>query len=319
MKIFITGCAGFIGYHVSKKLLEDDIEVVGVDNLNDYYDIQLKEYRLQILEKFSKFKFYKADINNIDFKHIDSADIIVHLAAQAGVRSESSNKNNYIASNMNGFFNILDLAKNHNIRNIVFASSSSVYSNINSLPFTEKETTYKPSSFYGETKLFNENLAKIYHDIYDINFIGLRFFTVYGELGRPDMAYYRFAQNILNKKEITLFNEGNTMRDMTHISDIVSGINSSILLLKEISKKNYKYFEIFNLGNNSPVSTKELLHHIEESLNMKASICVETINEEPITHSCIKKSNKILSFSPNYPLKKGIREFCQWLNDYNKL
>ena len=317
MKILITGAAGFIGYHLSKELLRNDYEIIGLDNLNDFYDLNLKKDRLKILSKHKNFNFVKSDINDLDLINKEPIDLIINLAAQAGVRSSEKNFVNYLSSNMNGFFHLLDFAKNKNIKNIIFASSSSVYSSVNSAPFSEEEELYSPSSFYGSTKLFNENLAKIYHQLHGINFIGLRFFTVYGNYGRPDMAYFKFASNIIEKKVIKLFNMGKTKRDMTHVSDVVQGIANAIKVLYQNDES--AYFEIFNLGNDKPVSSNELLSIIEEKLAQKALVKNVVYPEENITHASMLKSKDQLNYQPQIDVNAGIEEFCLWLKNYKKL
>ena len=255
MVVLLTGCAGFIGFHISKLLLKNNFEVIGIDNLNDYYDINLKKDRLKKLgiHDFSKnrstiyenFNFFKKDIGSLAYDDSDlksvKIDLIINLAAQAGVRYSITNPSVYINSNINGFFNILEFARHNNIKNIIYASSSSIYGNSDNVPFKEVHQVDKPISLYAATKKSNELIAHTYSHIYGMNMIGLRFFTVYGSWGRPDMAIFKFTKNIEEGKPIDVYNEGNLSRDFTHISDIVEGVNKVISL---ISKK-IKVFTMF--------------------------------------------------------------------------
>ena len=231
-KILVTGSAGFIGYHLSKSLLDDGLEVIGIDNINNYYDQKLKKNRLEILKKNDNFTFHKLDISNYEklskiFKKIKPS-IVVNLAAQAGVRYSIENPFVYASSNLIGFINIIELSKNYNVENFVYASSSSVYGDNEKIPFNVKDSTDTPISLYGATKKSNELIAHSYSHLFNLNTIGLRFFTVYGPWGRPDMAMYIFCKNISSNKSIKVFNHGNMNRDFTYIDDIVSGIRSSI-------------------------------------------------------------------------------------------
>ena len=258
-KILVTGCAGFIGMHLCKKLLDDGFEVLGVDNLNDYYDVKLKKRRLSNLEKYKDFYFQKIDI--INFKSLSDSFSqfkprkVVHLAAQAGVRYSLENPHAYINSNILGFMNILECCKNYSIKGLIYASSSSVYGLNKKIPFSVNDTVNKPISIYAATKMSNELMAHTYSHLFGLHTTGLRFFTVYGPWGRPDMAIYLFADKISKNKKIEVYNNGDMKRDFTFIDDILSGIISSI-------KKNYKC-EIFNLGNNIPVKLLDMVELIE--------------------------------------------------------
>ena len=225
MKILITGAAGFIGFHLARSLLKDGKEVTGIDEINDYYSISLKKQRLNHLKKYQKFKFYRFSLNEIDNLN-QEFDLVIHLAAQAGIRIKGSKKSNYKRSNIDGFQSILNYIVSQNIKNFIFASSSSVYGSSNNIPFKEDDDQIKPLSTYAETKILNEKEVTKLHNIYQFKSAGLRFFTVYGRFGRPDMAYYKFTKKIDNYEPITLFNNGDMSRDMTHIDDIINGIKS---------------------------------------------------------------------------------------------
>ena len=223
--ILVTGCAGFIGFHLSKLLLSQGFRVYGIDNLNDYYCKQLKSARIQILKRHSKFIFHDNDIIDLHKIQFDSMiDCVVNLAAQAGVRLPRKDFNKYLSSNIEGFLSVLDFCVDNSINKVLYASSSSVYGETNSIPFSEDEPINSPKSIYASSKIFNENIASIYSSEFNINLIGFRFFTVYGPWGRPDMAYYKFSEAILNNEPIYLNNKGQMSRDMTHVSDIVKGI-----------------------------------------------------------------------------------------------
>lgn len=266
--ILVTGSAGFIGFHLSKYLMDnyEDLKVIGIDNLNNYYNPVLKEKRNEILKNYENYTFIKLDfsdwddlVENLKDKEID---LIVHLGAQAGVRYSLQNPWAYIKSNEMGTLNIFEFARRFDIEKVVYASSSSVYGGNRKIPFSEDDRVDKPISLYASTKRSNELMAHVYHHLYGIKMIGLRFFTVYGEYGRPDMAYFKFAKNILLGKEIEVYNYGNMERDFTYISDVVDGILRAI-------KKDFDY-EIFNLGNSKPVKLMYFIELIEKYLNKKA-------------------------------------------------
>lgn len=294
MKILVTGAAGFIGYSLCKNLLDENIEsLVGIDNLNSYYDPILKEKRLDMLNKFSKnnFKFYKIDLDN--FKELEDIfskempDLIVHLAAQAGVRYSLENPWAYEYSNNIGTLNIFEIAKKYNIKKIVFASSSSVYGGNQKIPFSERDNVGKPVSIYAATKKYNELLAHVYHHLYDMEMVGLRFFTVYGEFGRPDMAYWKFTKKILNGEQIDIYNFGDMNRDFTYISDIVEGIKNAI------NTPNLGY-NIFNLGGDNPVNLEYMINLIEKELGINAIKNYMPIQpgDVPVTMADLEKSKK---------------------------
>jgi len=317
MKILITGSTGFIGYHLSKKLLDVNNYVIGVDNLNNYYDIKLKKLRNSILKKYSKYIFYKNNIENFDnlnniFK-INKPDIVINLAAQAGVRYSLINPSSYIETNIKGFFNILECAKIYNIKHLIYASSSSVYKE--SQKRLKEEDPTDPNSLYGVTKKTNELLGKYYSKQFNMNITGLRFFSVYGPYGRPDMAYFDFTNKILMKKKITLFNNGENLRDMTSVFDIVEIINRLIL------NKKLKKYEILNIGNQEPIKTNKMLKTLFKLLNKKTSIVnVKKNNIEVIkTYSDSRKIIKITNFNLYTSFEKGLKEFTNWFDNWKKL
>jgi UDP-glucuronate 4-epimerase len=309
MNFLITGCAGFIGFHLTKKLINNGHKVTGIDSLSDYYDTSLKKIRLSKLEN-KNFRFLHKDINLIE--EIDSSiDIIINLAAQAGVRAVGKYKEQYQKTNIDGFKNILELYKKSDARLFLYASSSSVYDDCNP-PFSEKKTLLKPKSEYGKSKLLNEELAENI-SVEKSSIIGLRFFTVYGNYGRPDMAYYLFTKKLNDSEEIVLYNEGKMSRDMTHVDDIVDGI---LLAIDYGLNKNFTH-EIFNLGNNQPISTKNLLEHIEKYFNKKAKVKnLYSLEECITTHANLDKSVKYLSYNPKVQFSDGLKSFFEWYENY---
>ncbi len=321
MTILITGSAGFIGYHVSKKLLNLNYKIIGLDNINNYYDIKLKKKRLINLKKNKKFSFNKIDLcnynklNNLIKKN--RIKIIVHLAAQAGVRNSIKNPKNYFKSNLEGFFNILEASRNNRIKHLIFASTSSVYGENNKFPLNENDKTDHPLSFYAATKKSNEVMAHSYSHIYKLPCTGVRFFTVYGPFGRPDMALYKFTNNIVKNKSIDLFNYGNHQRDFTYIDDVVDGVVS---LIKKFPKKNTPY-EIFNIGNGKSKKLIDYLKYIEKYLLKKAKIRKLPLQNGDIikTHSNIKKLKNFTNYKPKTDIDLGISKFIEWFKDYHKI
>ncbi len=318
MTILITGSAGFIGYHVTKKILNKNIKVIGIDNINNYYDINLKKNRIKDLKKNKKFFFYKVDLLN--YKKLDNIvknkkiKIIIHLAAQAGVRYSIKNPRTYFKSNLEGFFNILEISRHNNIKHLVYASTSSVYGDSKKFPLSEINRTDQPLSFYAATKKSNEVMAHSYSYIYKLPCTGVRFFTVYGPFGRPDMALFKFTKNILNNHPIELYNKGNHFRDFTYVDDIVDGIYS---LIKKQSKKSIPY-EIFNIGNGTPKKLLDYLKHIEKNLNKISKTKKLPLQTGDIvkTHSNINKLKKYAGYKPKTNIKIGISRFIEWYKDY---
>ena len=319
MKILVTGAAGFIGYHLCRKLIDLNHEVFGLDNLNNYYDVELKKIRLLKLAN-SKFTFNEIDISHKDktFSCISSIkpNLIINLAAQAGVRYSLENPKAYIDSNIVGFGNILEAARVNNVNKLIYASSSSVYGNSKETPFSEDSQNIKPISLYAATKLSNELIAKSYSYNFGLNLIGLRFFTVYGQYGRPDMAYYGFTEKINNEKQITIYNEGKMSRDMTFVDDIVNGIIGSVTYIMDNDEVDN---EIFNLGNNSPVSVWDLVNYISNYLQKDVNFIYQNLNTEvDITYANIEKANKFFGWKPDTTFEDGMNKFLEWYLE-NKL
>ena len=313
-KILVTGCAGFIGMHLCRSLLDDGFEVYGLDNMNSYYDKSLKFDRIKILKAFSSFFFEEVDLNNFDaikiiFKNFNP-DKVVNLAAQAGVQYSLINPSAYIESNVSGFLNILECCKDYNVKGLIYASSSSVYGSNKKVPFSELDNVDNPISIYAATKKSNELMASVYNHLYNLNSTGLRFFTVYGEWGRPDMAYYSFTKKILNNEQIEVYNYGKVERDFTYIDDIVIGIKASI-------EKNFSY-EIFNLGNSKKEKVLDLIKVIENNLDKKANIVLKPLKSGDVksTNADITKSSKMLGYNPKTNIDTGLRKFIKWYIDY---
>ncbi|MCK9438563.1 SDR family NAD(P)-dependent oxidoreductase [Patescibacteria group bacterium] len=317
--ILVSGSAGFIGFHTSQKLLEEGINVIGIDSLNDYYDPNLKNYRNNILKEYSNYKFYQVDISQAeDLKKIfteNKIDKICHLAAQAGVRYSLQNPSAYHQSNLQGFINIIECARNFNIKDFIYASSSSVYgkNKMKESGFSEEDSVDHPISLYATTKKANELIAHNYHHLFGLNCTGLRFFTVYGPSGRPDMAMYLFTNEIINNQEVKLFNYGKMLRDFTYIDDIVDGIIKSL-------EKSYAY-EIFNLGNSQTIEVKYLIELLENSLGKKAKIKLEAIQPGDVekTFANISKAERMLDFKPKTKIEEGVKNFINWYKKYHKI
>ncbi len=314
MKILITGCAGFIGFHLSNKLLKNKHKVYGVDNLNNYYDVKLKQERLNILKKQKNFYFSKIDICNKNalekFFKGKNINIIIHLAAQAGVRYSVFNPEVYLNSNINGFFNILELSKKTKIKHLIFASSSSVYGSSAKFPLKENFKTDSPKSFYSATKKSNEIMAYSYASLYKIPITCARYFTVYGPYGRPDMSLFKFTQNILKNKKIDLYNYGNHERDFTYIDDAVE-MTSKLIYRKP--KKPVPY-DTFNISNSKPMKLKKYLQLIERSLNKKAKARLLQLQMGDVhkTHGSNKKIIKKIGKIKIHDNYKGIKSFVNW-------
>lgn len=322
-KVILTGAAGFIGSHLAKRLLDQDIEVIGIDNINDYYDVSLKYYRLAQLEKFEKFTFIKCDIadkekvNAIFSEH--KADIVINLAAQAGVRYSIENPQVYIDSNIIGFFNILEACRANPVKHLVYASSSSVYGNSDKIPFSVDDRVDNPISLYAATKKSNELMAYTYSHLFGIPATGLRFFTVYGPAGRPDMAYFSFTKKILAGEPIKLFNYGELERDFTYIDDIVEGIMN---IIPSIPKEtNGARAKVYNIGNNKPVALKEFVSALEDAIGEKAKI--EYLPMQPgdvyRTYADVSELEKDFGFKPQTDIRTGLKKFAVWYREYYKL
>ena len=312
--ILITGAAGFIGFHLSRKLLEMGENVVGVDNLNSYYDVSLKKGRLEILKSYKHFSFYKEDIHNFSALSMvfeqSRPDIICNLAAQAGVRHSLKDPFSYQKSNLDGFLNLLELARKSKVKNFVYASSSSVYGKNKKIPFSVNDRVDTPISLYAATKKANELMAHAYSHLFQIPCTGLRFFTVYGPWGRPDMALFLFADAILNKRSINVFNYGNMKRDFTYIDDIIDG---TIAALKRPAP-----YEIFNLGNSKSVKLLDFIRILEEELGQKADKKKMAMQPGDVSETAadIQSSREQLGFNPKTPIEEGIRKFTRWYREY---
>ena len=315
MKILVTGSAGFIGYHLCKSLLDDKNEILGIDNLNNYYDPRLKKERNNKLKSYQSFNFKKIDISDKEklskvFKEFEP-EKVVNLAAQAGVRYSITNPHSYVQSNLVGFLNIIELCRQTKIEGFIYASSSSVYGANKKVPFAVEDRVDKPISLYAASKKSNELIAHSYSHLYGLNTTGLRYFTVYGPMGRPDMAYYIFTKKILENKSISVFNHGKMKRDFTFIDDIIEGTKSAINM-------NYKC-DIFNLGNNKNEKLMKLIKIIEDNLGKKARINLLPIQPGDVeeTFADIDKSIEKLNYNPKISIKEGIPKFVNWYKKYS--
>ena len=323
-KILITGVAGFIGYHLSKKLLNNNYHIIGIDNLNDYYDPNLKKARLDNLNELSNFEFHKVDfINNkklIPIFENNQIDQVIHLGAQAGVRYSISNPQLYIDTNITGFLNILENSKNYKIENIIYASSSSIYGINDKMPFSENDKTEKQISMYGVSKKTNELMAHAYSNLYGLKTTGLRFFTVYGPWGRPDMAYYIFTKAIIKNKSIDLFNNGEQARSFTYINDIIEPIHRLVKINYE--EKNIPGgHEIFNIGGTKQIKLLRFIDIIEGYIGKKAKINLKPMQKGDVkeTNADIGKLEKITNYLPQTNIEKGLEKFIDWYMDYHQL
>lgn len=316
MKILVTGSAGFIGMHVCKQLLKNH-KIIGIDVLNSYYDINLKKLRLKKLKKNKNFKFYKVNINNYNklrliFKKV-KPQIVIHLAAEVGVRYSLEKPKNYLNSNIIGFFNIIENCRLTKVNKLFYASSSSIYGK-NKKKFKENLITDNPLSIYAASKKAGELLAEVYCNLYNISAIGLRFFTVYGPYGRPDMAIFKFTESIFRKKPITIYDKGNLQRDFTYVDDVVNHINNLIY-------KNFDKHEIFNIGNTKPVKVIKLVSLLEKAIGIKAKkIFTKSPNTEVYKTSADDlKIRKFSHLKKRTPLDKGIKNFISWYKNYRKI
>ena len=337
-KILVTGAAGFIGANLSLRLLNDfeNITLVGLDNMNDYYDVSLKEYRLAKLQEYSNFIFVKGNL--ADKKLIDELfskykfDVVVNLAAQAGVRYSITNPGAYIESNIIGFYNILEACRNNPVEHLVYASSSSVYGSNKKIPYSTDDKVDNPVSLYAATKKSNELLAHAYSKLYNIPSTGLRFFTVYGPAGRPDMAYFGFTNKLINGENIKIFNYGNCKRDFTYIDDIVEGVVR--VMQKAPEKKNGEDglpippYAVYNIGNSSPENLLDFVSVLQEEL-VRAGVLPKDYDFEahkelvpmqpgdvPETYADTKPLEEDYGFKPNTTLRDGLRKFAEWYKEF---
>ncbi len=336
MKMLVTGAAGFIGFHLSKRLLDEGYEVVGLDNLNDYYDVNLKEARLNILLQYDKFIFEKAGLE--DRKEIESVfskyefSKVINLAAQAGVRYSIENPHAYINSNVVGFLNILEGCRHNNVSHLIYASSSSVYGANKTIPFSVHHNVDHPLSLYAASKKSNELMAHTYSSLYNLPTTGLRFFSVYGPWGRPDMALYLFAKNIVNGETIEIFNNGDMQRDFTYIDDIVENVFR--LIERPPAKPNenwsgknpdtgtsYCPYRVYNIGNSAPVELMRFVELIEEKLGKKANKKMMPMQkgDVKVNYADVSDLTEVTGFKPNTDIEKGIEEFVNWFKQYHKI
>ena len=335
MKILVTGCAGFIGMHLVQRLLNEKLIVLGLDNLNDYYDINLKKDRLKKINSSNQFKFFKTNLEDknaiYQIFEQNKPDVVINLAAQAGVRYSIENPHAYTSSNIEGFLNILECCRHFKTSHLLYASSSSVYGLNQKMPFKENEIADHPLALYGATKRANELMAHSYSQLYNIETTGLRFFTVYGPWGRPDMALFKFTKNILEGTEIELYNNGDMVRDFTYIDDIVEGIFRLINCRPQPDKnfnfqdpnpsRSNKPFEIFNIGNNKPTLLIDYVKEIENNLGIEArkKLLPMQLGDVYKTYADCSKLNKAVGFSPNTSIKDGIKKFITWYKSYYKI
>ncbi len=321
MKILVTGCAGFIGFHLCERLLKlKKYHVYGIDNLNNYYDIKLKTTRLNMLKVNKKFFFKKIDISeekilNNFFKK-NKFECVINLAAQAGVRYSIEFPQTYLKSNIIGFFNILECSKKFKIKHLIYASTSSVYGNSKKFPLRENHNTDNPLSFYAATKKSNEVMAYSYSNIHKLPCTGLRFFTVYGPYGRPDMSLFKFTKSILNSKKLDLYNHGDHIRDFTYVEDIS---NSIVKLITKLPKGKVPH-NIYNIGSNNPQPLKKFLHLIEKNLGKRAKINLLPMQPGDVhkTHASTSKLGREIKFLPKIKINQGIKKFIDWYLNYYK-
>lgn len=322
MSYLITGAAGFIGFHLAKALLEKGKTVIGIDNLNDYYSVDLKSARLSILNQYEGFNFGQIDIADdeslSDFLADKVFTKIIHLAAQAGVRYSLENPRAYIQSNLVGHLNMLEIARyKTGLEHMLYASSSSVYGGRKDLPFKETDRADKPVSLYAATKKSDELISHTYAHLYDIPLTGLRFFTVYGPWGRPDMAYFSFTKKILVGEQIEVFNHGDMLRDFTYIDDIISGILA--MLEKGPIKQDDAPHKVYNIGNNNPESLEHFLATLENQLDKKAirkNLPMQP-GDVPATYADISEIKRDYGFEPQTDLDEGLAKFVKWYNQYH--
>ena len=333
--ILLTGCAGFIGMHVALRFLKDGEKVIGIDNLNNYYDVNLKNARLAKLTPHPNFKFYKGDVSDRQFVkdlfESEKPHQVIHLAAQAGVRYSLINPYAYIDSNIQGFMNVLEECRHHNVAHLVYASSSSVYGSNTCLPFDESQNIDHPISLYAATKKANELMAHTYSHLYHLPTTGLRFFTVYGPWGRPDMALFKFTQAIMAGKPIDLYNQGEMVRDFTYVDDIVEGI-VRVTCKPAMADPNFDStnpnpaishapYRVFNIGNNNPIPLETYVNALEDALGIKAqrNYLPMQPGDVPVTASNTEALQEWVGFKPNTLVSEGIQHFVKWYKSYYKL
>jgi UDP-glucuronate 4-epimerase len=334
-KILLTGASGFIGFHLAGLLCRNGFQVIGIDNLNDYYDVNLKKSRLNVLEKNQQFSFEQIDL--IDKRAIDSLfekeqfSTVINLAAQAGVRYSITNPYAYLESNVHGFLNILEASRHNKIDHLIYASSSSVYGANKKMPFSVHHNVDHPISLYAATKKSNELMAHTYSALYNLPTTGLRFFTVYGPYGRPDMALFLFTKAIVEGKPIDIYNNGKMKRDFTYVDDIVESI---FRLVKKVPQGNDQWsglqpdpgtsfapYKIFNIGNNKPIELLTFIEIIEEKLGKKAikNFLPMQDGDVPETYADVDDLVREVDFKPSTPIEEGVSKFIDWYLDYYKI
>jgi UDP-glucuronate 4-epimerase len=334
-KILITGAAGFIGFHLSTLLIDKGYQVIGIDNINNYYDTQLKEDRLNLLKQYDNFAFHKIDLK--DKTKLDNIftqykpTYVLNLAAQAGVRYSIENPQAYIDSNLIGFFNILEACRNNPVEHLLYASSSSVYGGNKVVPFSTNHQVDHPVSLYAATKKSNELVAHTYSHLYGIPTTGLRFFTVYGPWGRPDMAYFSFTKDILAGKPIKVFNYGKMERDFTYIDDIIEGIYKLISLVPKKNKgwdetkddlsSSFASYKIYNIGNNHPIQLEKFISVLEDKLGKKAIKNYMDMQPGDVvkTYADVSDLEKDIDFKPSTSIEVGLGKFIKWYREYYKI
>ena len=321
-KVLITGAAGFIGFHLSRFLCAGNYNVTGIDSINNYYSTQLKNDRLAVLHKFGNFKFVKMDICNkaeLDalFKH-EKFDYVINLAAQAGVRYSIEQPYKYIDSNLIGFINILEACRHNPVKHLIFASSSSVYGNSNDTPFSTLSPCNKPVSLYAATKKANEMMAHSYAALYQTPITGLRFFTVYGPYGRPDMAYFSFTNKIINKETIQVYNNGELERDFTYVDDIAEAIERLLSLPFDTPEEQEKPYRLFNIGNNQPVKLMYFINTLEKHIGQTAQKEFLPMQKGDVykTYADISALEKRINFKPSTSINEGLKRFIEWHKTY---
>ena len=335
MKILVTGAAGFIGFHTSKRLLDSGCDVVGLDNVNNYYDVNLKRNRLKILQDYDRFTFHKINLEDHgaveQLFNKEAPHRVIHLAAQAGVRYSIQRPEVYIQSNIVGTFHILEGCRHNQVEHLVYASSSSVYGLNTKYPFSTHDSVNHPVSFYGATKVSNELMAHSYSHLYGLPTTGLRFFTVYGPWGRPDMAYFLFTKAILASEPIDLFNQGNMERDFTYIDDIVEGVSRVINKIPESDAdwsgndlnpaSSSAPYRLYNIGSNNPVQLMVYVREIEKNLGKKAKFNMLPMQDGDVrkSHADVDDLIKDFDYAPKWNIEDGIKNFIQWYVDYYKI
>ncbi|MEM7725405.1 MAG: NAD-dependent epimerase [Cyanobacteria bacterium P01_A01_bin.45] len=328
MKVLITGVAGFIGYHLAKRLLQENIQVYGIDNLNKYYDVNLKQARLSQLKPYSGFTFQLLDLSDnsaiAQLFQTEIFDYVVNLAAQAGVRYSLQNPHAYIDSNIQGFLNLLEGCRYSSIKHLVFASSSSVYGGNHKIPFSTSDRVDHPISLYAATKKANELMAYTYSHLYNLPITGLRFFTVYGPWGRPDMAYFKFVRAIEEGRPIDIYNFGEMQRDFTYIDDVIEGLVRVIHkppLQRDVSNSsgiNQPLYRVYNIGNNKPIALEKFIEIIEKALGQSAkkNYLPMQPGDVPITYADLTDLMEDVGFQPKTSVEEGISKFVQWYREY---